>query len=127
MKMYEAKAVLADIESEHYVELQKESAVRCYCEKSFTIPSMYLKPVIKHLLCRLDEEREKTKEVYYMRYNNTDATPSKSGLVSEKTSELVDLIKATIFRDLRQKFEVDEVLEICRKIDEAARKYEEER
>lgn len=62
-----------------------------------------------------------------MRYNNTDATPLKSGFVSEKTGELVDLIKATIFRDLRRKFDVDEALEICRKIDDAARKYEEER
>ena len=62
-----------------------------------------------------------------MRYTNTDAVVAKNGFVSEKTGELVDLIKATIFRDLRRKFEVDEVLEICRKIDDAARKYEEER
>lgn len=59
MKVYEAKAVLADITSASYVDLQKENAVRCYCEKNFDIPSMYLKSVIKYLLCRLDEERAK--------------------------------------------------------------------
>ena len=62
-----------------------------------------------------------------MRYNNTDAMPLKIGFVSEKTGDLVDLIKATLFRDLRRKFEVDEVLDIYRKIDDAAIKYEEER
>ena len=59
MKIYDAKAILADIDSDFYVDLQKESAVRCYCEKNFSIPSMYLKPVIGYLLHRLDEERTK--------------------------------------------------------------------
>lgn len=44
----------------------------------------------------------------------------------EHIENLVDLIKGTIYCDLRQKFEAAEVLEVYSKIDEAAKKYKEE-
>ena len=44
-----------------------------------------------------------------------------------KTNELIELIKAAIYCDLRQKFEVDEVDEIYRKIDRAVAMSEDER
>ena len=62
-----------------------------------------------------------------MRYENSDAIPVKRNITKEEFVDLSDLIKAAIYCDLRQRFEIAEVCAIYQKIDDAVFAYEIER